>query len=197
MSPLVAVACEPGHPGIPIHLDLSPQSPFSFPSADWRTSTPNPFKRSGLRSPELSSRFTLRSGLRTAGASNIDIESAHSVMSKGSIEDELPELPAIFRPLTTPVSPTSPTSLSHRSTITQPDPAMSPGFVACRGCGKFHPHGFSHTDDSSRASGNGAWWMKSASKVTPSLSQRRESQSTFFMDEDEGSEGSESPPVSP
>lgn len=197
MSPLVAVAYEVGHPGIPIHLDLTPQSPLSFPSAVWRSITPNTFERSGLRSSGLSSRFTVWSGLRTTGTSLLDPESGHSVNSWGSIEDEVPELPAIFRPLATPMLPTSPTSLSHMSTITQPDPTMSPGFVACRGCGKFHRHGFSHEKDDSRNSGSGAWWRNSKSKVSSSLWQRRESQSTFFMDEDETSEGPGSPPVSP
>ncbi|QDS72065.1 hypothetical protein FKW77_002854 [Venturia effusa] len=202
-SPLVAVAYEPGTPGIPIHLDISLQSPLRFPSAVWRTSSPDNLDKLGLRRSGLSSRVTLCSGPRTAGTSIVDRESAQSFSSRGSIVDELPELPTIFRPLPTPIFPTSPISLSnrstlsHMSTITQPDPAMSPGFVACRGCGKFHPHGFSHADDASRGSGSGAWWRHSKSKVSSSLWRRRESQSTFFMDDDEGSEGPWSPPVSP
>lgn len=196
MSPLVAVAYEAGQPGIPIHLDLTPQSPMSFPSAVWRATTPNTLERAGSRSSGLSSRFTVWSGPRTARTSIYDPESGHSVTSKISLEDKVPELPAIFRPLATPIIPSSPMSLSHRSTITQPDPSMSSGFVACRGCGKYHPHGFSHADDDgSRNSGSGAWWRNSRAKVSSSLWQRRESKSTFFLEEeDDNSSGPESPP---
>ncbi|TLD32443.1 hypothetical protein E2P81_ATG05419 [Venturia nashicola] len=197
MSPLVAVAYELGQPGIPIHLDLTPQSPLSFPSSVWRSTTPNTIDRLELRSSGLSSRFTIWSGLRTTRNSVLDPELGHSVASLGSLKDEVPDLPAIFRPLATPIFASSPISLSHGSTIMQPDPAMVPGFVACRSCGKYHAHGFSHADDTARNSGSGAWWRYSKSKMTSSLWQRRESQSTFFREGDDSSEGIASPPDSP
>jgi hypothetical protein len=177
MSPLVAVAYEPGHPGIPIHLDLTPQSPLNFPSAVFRRPESMSMRHSGL-----SSRFTMWTGLRTTHTTILDAELGHSVASRESIEDEVPDLPDIYKTSASPI-------MSARAFS---DPAMSPGFVACRGCGKYHEHGFRHTNE--RKSGSGAWWRAGSvrSKWT-----RRESQSTFFMEEDESSSGIGSPPMSP
>ncbi|KAE9961936.1 hypothetical protein BLS_001109 [Venturia inaequalis] len=119
MSPFVSVDYECGQPGIPIHLDLTPQSPMTFPSSIWKSDTPNTFERTGLRNSGLS-----WSG---PGTSILDPEPGHSVTSRRSIQDEVPELPAIFRPLVTPTTPSNPKSLSHQSAITQPEPALSPG----------------------------------------------------------------------
>jgi hypothetical protein len=174
MSPLVAVAYEPGHPGIPIHLDLTPQNPLSFPSPVVRSPEWLYLRSSGL------SRFTAWSGLRTTGTSLLDPEMGHSVVSRPSMEDDVPDLPAVY------MTPASPRSASQRSM----DPSMSSGFVACRGCGQYHSHGFSHTNE--RNSGSGAWWRAGSVRTKW---RRRESQSTFFMDEDESSLGS--PPMSP
>lgn len=204
MSPLVAVAySEPGHPGIPIRLDLTPQSPLSFPSAVWRSKSPDTLGRSGIRSSGLSSRFTIWSGLQTAGTSIQDVETGESDHSRHSIEfeDEVPELPDIYKPFASPLVPQSPRStklpsLSPSQRLTMQDPATSPGYVACRGCGQYHPHGFSHAKEDSRSSGSGAWWRNSTVK-SKSLWKRRESQSTFFMEEDESSEGPRSHPASP
>lgn len=188
MSPFVSVDYECGQPGIPIHLDLTPQSPMTFPSSIWKSDTPNTFERTGLRNSGLS-----WSG---PGTSLLDPEPGHSVTSRMSIQDEVPELPAIFRPLVTPTTPSNPKSLSHQSAITQPEPALSPGLVACRSCGRYHLHGFSHAYDSPRNSGSGAWWRNSKSKIFFPPWQRRESQSTFFKDNDDISEESTSPLVS-
>jgi hypothetical protein len=183
MSPLIAVAYEPGHPGIPIHLDLTPQSPLSFPSAVFRGS-----ERAGLRNSRLSSRFTIGSSLRTMGTSSLDSEMGHSVVSRDSMKDEITELPDIYK-ASAPASPRS----THPLQISTMDPSMSPGFVACRGCGKYHPHGFSHTKDE-RNSGSGAWWRTGSVRTKW---RRRESQSTFFMEEDESSSEIGSSPMSP
>jgi hypothetical protein len=46
------------------------------------------------------------------------------------------------------------------------DPALNPKFVACRGCGGYHEHGFSHTAPlPKRTSGTRGWW-KQATKAT-------------------------------
>jgi hypothetical protein len=190
------VAYEPGHPGIPIHLDLTPQSPLS-PSSP-TLSRPD---RLFLRSSGLS-RFTVWSSLRTTGTSLLDPEMGSYPVSRNSIVDSVPDLPTIHK---APASPRTPFRVSANPSLApsvvacrvpaspfraSADPAMSPGFVACRECSQYHKHGFSHAEE--RNSGSGAWWRSSGVR---NKWKRRESQSTFFISEDESSVAS--PPTSP
>jgi hypothetical protein len=68
--------------------------------------------------------------------------------------------------------------------LKEPDPALSLGYVACRGCGQYHGHGHTHspTRDDMRHSGNRAWWKGRKPRFTGQPT-RRESQSTFFLDD--------------
>jgi hypothetical protein len=162
MSPLVAVAYEVGHPGIPIHLDLGPRSPCSLPSPIREP------ERLCLRNSGLS-RFTAWSELRTQETSMLESPSIPDAETSTTHSDEenVPELPDVYK--------------STRSATPRPiGLTLNPVFIACGGCGQYHSHGFSHQDDGN--SGSGAWWKAGSMRNKWT---RRESQSTFFMGEDE------------
>jgi hypothetical protein len=98
---------------------------------------------------------------------------------------------------TTPKSPTSPSRESFtlprspglssidvseqpevppRAKMRQIDPALNPGYVACRGCGQYHPYGFRHRDIEIQDNLRFGFWRKKNG---------RQSQSTFFDDRDD------------
>jgi hypothetical protein len=59
------------------------------------------------------------------------------------------------------------------------DPAMDPKFVACRGCGGYHEHGFSHGNSRSRSSLTVNWWGRGTERIKSWRASRRQSISVY------------------
>ena len=181
----ITVAYQPSPSSYPRKSNTKPP-PLNLQSSE---KTERGHSQSEVSSPSIAG------GLRWDGlrAPNADILCAPSPRSKGNRTDK--------SNIGTPESPlkvkNTPRSLGE-STIDLnevPDvpplrdtryfePALSLGYVACRGCGQHHKHGHSHDYDAGRSPtspkparlGSGTWYLGKA---------RRESQSTFFVDDDD------------
>jgi hypothetical protein len=127
--------------------------------------------------------------LRLSGLSRLSGFSRFTLQREG-FQPRTSLLPANSRtPLRQPSQPEMRETSFNRTEPAPPptpteeiDPAMNPKFVACRGCGGYHEHGYRH-DGSSRQKGRGSgtanWWGRGTERIKSWRGSRSQSISVY------------------